>query len=416
MAIWEGIITGMAQAGFVDMPPSVQEASRKVSIVGIGESDFHLDYRAERERADGWEPRTVEDMCKKAFERALADSGLKRSDIDGLAMSYTYGGPEPSEMATHFGIQPKLGWINGHIFAGPLPNAAGRIMAGDAEVIALVFGIANRSAGRQFGGMTFASGAAGPSSYYYHHPWGWSSQAAHWALMAQRYFAKYGKGEEDLGHVPMTVRKHAATDPNAVMQKPFTIDEYMASRYIVRPLHLFDICLVTDGAVCVIISEADRARDMAKVPVDVAGWGHSLITQDKMKVMIEDRLRPQLQDAGGQALRMAGLSIDDIGHFEGYDASSIHLVNQVEGFGFTEPGTGLDFCIDGQMTLGGRIPTNMNGGNMSYSYMQGWGQVPEIVRQLRHEAGPRQIEGLQASMSALTQTDIVHPVVYTRGD
>jgi len=406
----------MSDARFVKMPPAIAEASRKASIVGIGETDFRLDYRAERARAQGWEPATLEQLCKKAFDRALADSGLKHSDIDGLAMSYTYGGPEAEDMAQLFGIEPKLGWINGHVYAGPLPAAAGKIMEGEAEVIALVFGIANRSAGRQFGGMTFSSDMAAPSSYYYHHPWGWSSQAAHWALMAQRYFARFDQSEEDLGHVPMAVRAHAAMDPNAVMQKPFTIDEYMASRYIVRPLHLFDICLVTDGAVCLIISSAERARDMPHVPVDIAGWGESMIKQDKMKTMVEERLQPQLQAAGNQALAMAGLNIGDIGHFEGYDASSIHLVNQVEGFGFTPPGTGIDFCKDGQMTLGGRIPTNMNGGNMSYAYMQGWGQVPEIVRQLRHEAGPRQIEGLRSSMSALTQTDTVHPVVYTRGD
>src|SRR5690606_28634150 len=130
--------------------------------------------------------------------------------------------------------------------AGPLPNCAGRIMAGEAKTIALIFGISNRSDGRQFGGATYGAGMAGPSSYYYYHPWGWSSQAAHWALMATRYFEKFDKREEDLGRVAMQVRQHASTNDNAVMQKPFTIDEYMASRYIVRPLHLFDICLVND--------------------------------------------------------------------------------------------------------------------------------------------------------------------------
>ncbi len=406
----------MADSGMLAMPPSLRENSRKVSIVGVGETDYAKDYQAERQRPEGWEPPTIDDLCKLAFERAVADAGIDPASIDALAMHYTFGGPDADEMARHLGIQPEKAWVNGHIFAGPLPNIAGRIMAGEAKTVAMLFGIGNRSSGRQFGGNTYSSGMAGPSSYYYYHPWGWSSQAAHWAMMATRYFEKFGKREEDLGHVPMTVRRHAGMNDNAIMQKPFTIDEYMASRYIVRPLHLYDICLVNDGAVCLIVTTAERARDTAKAPIDVAGWSETYITQDKMRVMVDERLRPQIQAAGQEALAMAGLSLDQIGHFEGYDVASIHLVNQLEGFGFTPDGTGIDFAIDGQMTLGGRIPTNIAGGNMSANYMQGWGQVPEIVRQLRGEAGPRQIAGLNASLSAMTQTDCVHPVVYTRGE
>jgi len=406
----------MADSGMTPMPESLREYSRKVSIVGVGETDYRKDYQAERQRPEGWHPPTIDDLCKLAFDRALTDSGLAASDIDALALHYTFGGPAPEEMVPLLGISPEKAWVNGHIFAGPLPNIAGRIISGEVKTVAMLFGIGNRSSGRQFGGNTYGAGMAGPSSYYYFHPWGWSSQAAHWAMMAQRYFAKFGKREEDLGHVPMTVRRHAGMNDNAIMQTPFTIDEYMASRYIVRPLHLYDICLVNDGAVCLIVTAADRARDTAKVPVDVAGWSETYIKQDKFRVMVDERLRPQIQAAGNEALAMAGLSIDDIGHFEGYDVASIHLVNQLEGFGFTPDGTGIDFCIDGQMTLGGRIPTNIEGGNMSANYMQGWGQIPEIVRQMRGESGVRQIAGLNASLSAMTQTDCVHPIVYTRGE
>ncbi len=406
----------MAEYGYVEMPATKRANSRRVSIVGIGESDYHDDYRAEREKKEGWEPPTFEDLGKLAFERALADSGLKKSEIDGLALSYTFGGPDPEIFVPMIGIEPKRVWQNGHIMAGPLPAACGEIIAGNNDVIAMLFTVANRSSGRVFGGMTFASGMGGPNSYYYYHPWGWSSQAAHWAFMASRYLAKYGYSEEDLGHVPMTVRQHASQTPQAVMQKPFTIDEYIASPYIVRPLRLFDICLRNDGAVCLILSRADMAKDAAHSPVDVAGWGESYIKQDKMRTMVEDRLAPQMQDAGMQALGMAGLSLDDIGHLEGYDAASMHLVNHVEGFGFCEPGEGIAFCKDGQMTPGGRIPTNTGGGSMSGSYMQGWSQITEAVRQLRGDAGSRQIEGLNASLTCLAQTDAAHPIVFTRGD
>ena len=406
----------MSYGSIMNMPPPSREMSRKAAIVGLGETDYHLDYLAERAKAPGYESPTVEGLCTKAFERALADSGLKREDIDGLALSFTFGGPPPEEMAGLLGLNPRYCIANGNIMAGPLPVVCADIAAGKADTVAMVFCVASRTIGRDFGGSDEFSGEGVPTSYYYYHPWGWSSQAAHWAMIFSHYQATYGATEEDLGSVAMQLRKNTETNPNAVMQKPMSLEDYMGSRYIVRPLHLFDICLVNDGAVCLIVTAADRARDMVKVPVDVAGWSESYITQDKFKVMVDERLRPQIQSAGNEALAMAGLSLDDIGQFEGYDVASIHLVNQLEGFGFTPDGTGIDFCIDGQMTLGGRIPTNIAGGNMSDNYMQGWGQVPEIVRQLRGEAGSRQIAGLNASLSAMTQTDCVHPVIYTRGD
>ena len=200
------------------------------------------------------------------------------------------------------------------------------------------------------------------------------------------------------------------------MQKPFTIEEYLASRYIVRPLHLLDICLVNDGAVCLIVRRADMARDMAHPPVDVAGWGEAKVTHNKLDFMVRQQLRPQIADAGQQAFAMAGLSQADIGHFEGYDASSFHLINQIEGLGFVPQGEGVAFCQAGGMELDGRLPTNTEGGNLSCSYMHGWSQVAETVRQLRGEAGARQVAGLNYAMTCLAQTDQAHPLIFARGD
>ncbi|MCB2079202.1 MAG: thiolase family protein [Novosphingobium sp.] len=399
-----------------NMPAASRDLSRKAAIVGVGETDYHQDYLAERAKVPGYESPTVETLSLKAFERALADCGLTRDDIDGLSVSFTFGGPEPREMAELLGVKPDYCEANGNIMAGPLPVVSTAIAEGKADTVAMIFCVASRSLGRQFGGSDEFSGEAVPTSYYYFHPWGWSSQAAHWALIFSHYAAIYGKREEDLGEVAVQVRKHAMTEPNAVMQKPMTIADYMASRYVVRPLHLFDICLVNDGAVCLIVRRADLAKDMPHDPVLVAGWGESKIRDSKMHMLVRERLRPQLQDASKQAFDMAGLGLSDIGHFEGYDAGTIHLIDQVEGFGFAPEGTGLDFCRAGEMTLGGRIPTNMAGGNLSGSYMQGWSQVAEVVRQLRHEAGARQIEGLQASLSAVVQTDQAHPLVLVRGE
>ncbi len=400
------------------MPPPSREFSRKAAIVGVGETDYYLDYKAERAKAPGYEPPTTEGLVLTAFERALAESGLERGDIDGLSTSFTYGGPEPEALAQMLGIKPRYSIQNGNIMAGPLPIACAAIAAGKCDTMVMVYSVASRAIGRQYGGSTYAgaAGAGAPSSYYYYLPWGWSSQAAHWALMFRYYQATYGATEADLGAVALQLRQNASINPNAVMQTPLTLQQYLDSRYIVRPLHLFDLCVVNDGAVCLIVRRADMARDLPHKPVLVAGWGEAKVKNDKMHTMVRERLRPIMQDAGGQALAMAGMDLAEIQHFEGYDASSIHLINQIEGFGFVEPGAGLKFCQEGNMAVGGKLPVNTSGGNLSGSYMHGWSQIVEVVRQLRHEAGPRQIAGIQASMSALVQTDQAHPIIFTRGE
>ena len=405
----------MSYGSIQNMPAPSRELSRRAAIVGLGETDYHLDYKAERAKAPGYEPPTVESLSLLAFERALADAGLTRADVDGLSVSLTFGGPEPSEMAAHLGFEPSYCTANGNIMSGPLPVVCADIAAGKARTIAMLFCVASRSIGRQFGGSDEFSGEGVPTSYYYYHPWGWSSQAAHWALMFSHYQATYGATEEDLGSVAMQLRRHAMTEPNAVMQAPMSLEDYLASRYIVRPLHLFDICLVNDGAVCLIVTTADRAKDRPHDPVLLAGWGESHIQHSKLHTMVRERLRPQMQEAGRQALEMADVSLSDVQHFEGYDASTIHLINHLEGHGFVEPGAGLEFCKAGEMAVGGRLPTNTWGGNLSGSYMQGWAHIAEVVRQLRHEARGRQIEGVEVSMSSLAQTDQVHPLVFVRG-
>lgn len=404
--------------GVIDVPTPSRALSRRAAIIGVGETDFGADYKAERAKAPGYQAPVLEDLMARALDRALADAGLSRNDVDGLAMSLTYGGADAMDVANGLGLNVRYAVGNGNIMAGPLPRVCGDIAEGKADVVAMLFGVGSRSAGRLFGGNTFPAGTTGgtPSSYYYYHPWGWSSQAAHWALMASHYLHTYGLREEDLAAVSMQVREHAGRNPNAIMQKPFTVDEYMASRYIVRPLHLLDICLVNDGAVCLIVSRAELARGAAKPPVLVAGWGERKLKSDKMNGMVRDRLIPIHQDAGAEAFAMADVALSDIGHFGGYDASSIHLINQVEGFGFVKPGEGIAFCKDGGMGLQGRIPTNTEGGNLSCAYMQGWSQVVETVRQLRGEAGPRQVAGLEVALTSLAQTDQVHPIVYVRGE
>ncbi|EZP66566.1 Acetyl-CoA acetyltransferase-like protein [Novosphingobium resinovorum] len=399
------------------MPKADAGMSRKAAIVGIGETDHRALYRAAREKAHGCPPVSAEGLALAAFEKALDDAGLERGDIDGLSVSLIYGGPTTDELAAQLGIDPAYRVTASGLMAGPLPMACAAIAEGRADTIAMVYAAASRSIGRQYGGKTYSGGEAGaatPTSYYYYHPWGWSSQAAHWALIAQRYLEVYGYDEADLGAVAVQLRANAAANPQAIMTTPMTRENYLASRPIVRPLRLFDMCLVNDGAVCLIVRRGDKARDCTKPAIDVAGWGESRARGSKLATLVCDRLAPQLRDAGAQALAMAGLDLAAIGHFEGYDPASIHLVNQIEGYGFLEAGEGLRAFREGKMAVGGSLPVNVAGGMMSGAYMHGWNLVTEAVRQLRHEAVGRQIAGLEASMVSVAQTDVAHPLILTR--
>jgi acetyl-CoA acetyltransferase len=210
----------MAESSAVRMPAPLPELSRMAAIVGVGETDYRADYLAARARAPGYEPPTTESLVKTAFERALQDSGLSRAAIDGIAVSYTYGGPTPAETADLLGLKPRHAIRNGNIMAGPLPAVCADIAAGKADTVAMVYAVASRSLKRQYGGNTYASGQGGPSSYYYFHPWGWSSQAAHWALMFTHYQARFGAREDDLASIAIQVRRHAARHEHAIMQAP----------------------------------------------------------------------------------------------------------------------------------------------------------------------------------------------------
>jgi acetyl-CoA acetyltransferase len=385
-------------------------AAGAYAIVGLGETDFGDDYRAARSGGPEYVAPDAETLGRRAFERALADSGLALQDVDGLCASFTYGGPEPASFAEMLGIEPRYVMRGGGMM--PFGSALEALAAGACQTMAIVHSLPSRASGRNYGGQTYSG--SGRDSYYYYHPWGWSSQAAHWAFMFTYYAATYGVTEADLGEVAVTIRSHAARNENAIMRTPMTIDDYLASRYIVRPMRLLDLCLVNDGAVCVILTDRDRAGDRPHHPVLVAGWGNAYVQDSKMHEMVRERLRPQLASAGAQALGMAGLKVTDVDHFEGYDASTIHLVNQLEGYGFAEPGHGLEFWKAGHTALGGTIPTNTGGGMLSESYLQGWNLIAEVVRQLRHESGDRQIEDAEVSLFSFATTESAHPIVFTR--
>lgn len=335
-------------------------------------------------------------LAKEAFVAALDDAGVAKSEIDGLI---TMPGTTSREGAKHYlamgellGINPRISWslsMGGATVGTLVAQAALAIDAGMASTVAVLFGDAAKT-----GGSRFAAAAGNSDSWGI---WGMFGNAANSAIVASRHMALYGTTSEQLGWVGVTMRQHAALNPHAVMREPYTIEDHQASRMIVDPLHLLDCCIISDGAVAIIVTSPDRAADNRTHPVQILGMGQANTLEDMNH---EDWWSmPQQRVAIEDAYRMAGVGPADIDVAQLYDNFTISVLMWLEHGGFVAPGESGPYVEGGQrISIGGELPVNTAGGNLSESYMQGWLHVVEGVRQLRHEAGPRQVEGAEVSL------------------
>ncbi|MDE3075324.1 MAG: thiolase family protein, partial [Chloroflexota bacterium] len=219
--------------------------------------------------------------------------------------------------------------------------------------------------------------------------WGAFGAISWSAVSASRHMALYGTTSEQLAEVAVAARMHASLNPEAVMQRPITAEEHQASRWIVKPLRLLDCCLVTQGGVCLIVTTAERARDLRQPAVGIAGVGQSFTTQNLER---EDWwYGPHQREAVQRAYAMAGIGPADVHVAELYDNFTISVIMWLEHCGFCGVGEGGSFVEGGQIRLGGRLPVNTHGGHLSAAHPEGFLTVAEGVRQLRGEAGSRQV-------------------------
>jgi acetyl-CoA acetyltransferase len=379
------------------------------AVVGIGETDYRSDYLGRRD--PGRPPRDSYSYAVEAFTSALDDAGLTRSDIDGVVV----GPPLAYErMAEVVGLDPDWAAAGDHAQAISLATLA--LATGTAECVALFYGNDQRSAGLRYGGSE-TPGAASFLSYSYFAPWGLTSQGALYALMAQRYREVHGLSEAALAEVAVAQRRFAAATPRAVMREPLTVEDYLASPFIVEPLHLYDYCLVNDGGVCLILTTRDRAAALDVEPVVVEAIGRADVNT------AATTLAPRLQDfyhrghrrAATQAYDAAGIGPEDVRCVQIYDSFSIHVPVALEGFGFFPEGEADKFLAGGGLRPGGRVAVNTAGGHLSGSYMQGWGHQVEAVRQLREEAGGRQQPDLRHVQYISDVAGKVCTIIYGRG-
>jgi acetyl-CoA acetyltransferase len=364
-------------------------AQKRASVVGVGTTAW------------GNFPETdALGLGVQAFKAALDDAGLTVGDIDGLITSRI---PSYNRFGEAVGLDPAfmVALPAEGRQSGVAVNVANSLVRdGRCRTVALVYGNNGRSQRVYYGGE-------GEGAF---DPWGFTSLGAMHALLFRQHMHRYGTTQDQLAEVPITFRKHAALNPQAVMQKPITREDYHASRYITEPLHLFDYCLINDGAVCLIITGEDVARDLRQPPVHILGTGQSS-SLTTGPIYPDDFFHASAQRCAEQVYGFSGVSREDVDTLQIYDNFSPTVLFTLEGFGFCEPGESGDWVQNGRIGLGGQFPTNTSGGHLSESYMQGWALNVEAVLQVRGQAGARQVENCRTAQF-MAVAPITSSVIY----
>lgn len=378
------------------------EFAGKTAIVGIGSSDFRSLYRNPDPE------RTRERMAIEAIRDALDDAGLERDQIDGLVT----GGTDHYEPVAYRAGLTDVRFVNDYPSAGrmcpiALMHAAMAVEHGLANYVVLFNSVAFRSRQVKFGA---SSGGWTGKGLLYDSIYGMASPGAQYSLAFTRYQHLYGGTEEQLGAVAVAFRKHARMNPQAIMQAEMTIDDYLAARYVARPMRLFDYCLVNDGAVAYIVTSTERARDLRQKPVLIAGTAEKANFREWY--VDPDFWTEACSSMRRDMLEPLGVGPADVDSLAVYDNFSPSVLWGLEGFGFTPRGEALKWIQGGRIELGGELPINTSGGMLSEAYLQGWNQHAESVRQLRGQAGERQVPDcrriLYWGLSALPSASLLY--------
>lgn len=356
----------------------------KVAIVGVGTTPFG-DLYPERDP-----DRTAADLATRALVSALEDAGLEKLALDGLLTCRT---PSYGRMAVRLGLN-NLRFVNeiepaGRASGVAVQWAALMIASGMAETVAIVYGNNGRSAAARYGGEGQSETAQ------YDNVYGFTSPGAGVGLAWRRYQHLYGAPDGALAPVAINNRKNGALNPDAVMREPIGYDDYMAARFIADPLRLLDYCLINDGGVALILTSAERARHLRKTPVLISATA-------QMSDLHQEYAGPDFFYTAGRNVAdrlyvQAGLGPQDIDVAQVYDNFTPVVVWGLEAFGHAPRGEGWQWIKDGRIELGGELPINTSGGHTAEGYMQGFALHAEAVRQLRGEAGPRQVESCEVA-------------------
>jgi acetyl-CoA acetyltransferase len=286
--------------------------------------------------------------------------------------------------------------IGGSSFVAHTAHAAAAIHAGLCDVCVVVYG--STAASSRFAiGTGGAGGLSGDPCDQYEIPFGPTTVGAY-AMIAQRHMYDYGTTSEQLAEVAVTMRLHASMNPVAKYREPITVEDVLASRIISSPLHLLDCCIISDGGGALVITSAERARDLKKKPVYILGAGETVRHAARGK---RDFLEIAAAQSGRLAFERAGVAHKDIDMAMIYDSFTITVLATLENLGFCKRGEGGAFVSGGRLRYDGDFPINTDGGGLSSNHpgMRGIFLVIEAAKQLRGECGPRQVKDCKIALA-----------------
>ena len=354
------------------------------AIVGVAESDIG-------QVMPGLSPM---DLMGQATARALDDCGLSLKDIDGVFSVSSQARMATLSLSEYLGIQPRYHGganIGGCSFMSMIAHAQAAIQAGVCSVALIAYGSTQRSLGR----ANVASVDPNP----YETPFRPIFTASSYAMAAARHMHQYGTTREQLAEIAVAARQWALLNPAAWEKNPLTIEEVLSSRMVSSPLTVRDSCLVTDGGGGIILTSAERAKSLKKAPAYVLGVGDDL-SHYSISNMADLTVTGAVR-SGAAAYSMAGLKSKDIDVLGLYDAFTITTLLFLEDLGFCPKGEGGRFVAHGGIAPGGKLAVNTNGGGLSYCHpgMYGVFILIEAVRQLRAEAGARQVANCETALA-----------------
>ena len=355
----------------------------RTAIVGIGNT-----------RRWNAPDRSPLDQLQEAAVLALEDCGLRLQDVDGLFCSLSTSGLPVLNVAERLGIRPRHAdgtMVGGASFIFHLQSAMSALVNGLCDVALICYGSNQLTAGGKLASM--------PDPQPYENPYRPRYPISSYALAAARHMHQYGTTREHLAEVAVAARAWAQLNPDAFVRTPLTREEVLASRMVSDPLSKADCCLVTDGGAALVLTRADRARDLPRQAAYLLGTGIG-VSHRQISAM-PDLTTTAAVESGRRAYAMAGVRPDDIQHLMLYDAFTINTLLFLEDLGFCAKGEAGPLVASGAIAPGGRLPVNTNGGGLSCNHpgMYGLFTLIEAVEQLRGHGGARQVPGVQLALA-----------------
>ena len=358
--------------------------SGRAAIVGLGATEFSKN-----------SGRTELRLAMEATLAALADAGIDPSEVEGFS-SYTMDKVPEYEIARLLGAKNVKFFSQiphgGGAACAPVMHAAMAVATGVAKTV-VVFRAMNERSWYRFGNGSYGFGNTPifeNVNYVWYMPHGFHTPAAWVAMFARRYMHTYGVTSEDFGRVAVAVRDFAATNPAAFFYgKPITLADHQASKWIAEPLHLLDCCQESDGAVAMVITSSERARDLKQKPVIVKAASQGIADgQQSMTSFYRDDITglPEMAVVANELYAQSGLTPEDFQTAVIYDHFTPFVMTQLEEFGFCKRGEAKDFVRAGMHARGGKLPINTHGGQLGEAYIHGMNGVAEAVRQVRGTA------------------------------